>query len=78
MQTVLPSAPRVAQVATRLREEGFVFVPGADMRALLEAEGPLPDWDAFAQSWNALPVDTYMADQGRYRRRRLQSRRRWC
>ena len=28
------------------------------------------DWDRFADSWNDLEVDTYMADGGRYRRRR--------
>src|SRR5206468_652581 len=30
----------------------------------------LADWDAFAASWNRLELDTYMADGGRYRRRR--------
>ena len=70
METVLPTLPRAAQLAARLREDAFAFVPGADMRAMLEADGPLVDWDVFAESWNALPVDAYMADQGRYRRRR--------
>ena len=32
--------------------------------------GSLADWDAFADSWNRLELDTYMADGGRYRRRR--------
>ena len=36
----------------------------------LEAFGALDDWQAFADSWNDLDVDTYMADGGRYRRRR--------
>lgn len=40
------------------------------MRARLEVEGALEDWQAFAASWNDLPLDTYMADHGRYRRRR--------
>ncbi len=39
------------------------------MRDILVAEG-LTDWDSFADSWNDLGVDTYMADGGRYRRRR--------
>ena len=47
--------------------EGFLFTPGADLRAQL---GPLADWDAFVASWNDLALDTYMADGGRYRRRR--------
>jgi len=49
---------------------GFAFVEGAAMRAILEPFGPLTDWDAFADSWNRLELDTYMADGGRYRRRR--------
>ncbi|HVH36403.1 MAG TPA: 2OG-Fe dioxygenase family protein [Tahibacter sp.] len=40
------------------------------MAAQLADCGPLDDWSAFAASWNDMPVDTYMADQGRYRRRR--------
>jgi hypothetical protein len=40
------------------------------MRVLLSAFGNLTDWESFAASWNALELDTYMADGGRYRRRR--------
>lgn len=40
------------------------------MRAALEAVGHLSDWSEFAASWNDLALDTYMADHGRYRRRR--------
>ncbi len=50
--------------------DGFAFVHGATMRTLLEAHGTLADWEAFAQSWNDLGLDTYMADGGRYRKRR--------
>lgn len=50
--------------------EGFAFVPGVAMRQMLEREGSLGDWDSFADSWNRLEVDEYMADGGRYRRRR--------
>ncbi|MEJ0044812.1 MAG: 2OG-Fe dioxygenase family protein [Rhodospirillales bacterium] len=39
------------------------------MRTLLETRG-LTDWARFSDSWNDLGVDTYMADGGRYRRRR--------
>jgi hypothetical protein len=55
------------RLAQMLASDGFAFVRGADMRALL---GPLPDWEAFAASWNDLGLDTYMADGGRYRKRR--------
>ena len=52
-----------------LMHDGFAHVEAADMHAALLAEG-LADWDGFAESWNDLGVDTYMADGGRYRRRR--------
>ena len=50
--------------------DGFTFVEGAAMRAILQTFGSLSDWDSFARSWNRLELDTYMADGGRYRRRR--------
>ncbi|HVY82701.1 MAG TPA: 2OG-Fe dioxygenase family protein [Steroidobacteraceae bacterium] len=40
------------------------------MRELLPPDA-LADWAAFAASWNDLGMDTYMADGGRYRRRRF-------
>ncbi|MBA3503739.1 MAG: 2OG-Fe dioxygenase family protein [Myxococcota bacterium] len=55
-------------LVTRLETDGFAFVEGADMRELLG--GAPADWDAFAASWNELHLDKYMADGGRYRRRR--------
>src|SRR6185437_16215333 len=56
-------------VGAGLREHGFAFVEAAAMAAILERTG-LDDWPAFAESWNDLGLDTYMADGGRYRRRR--------
>jgi hypothetical protein len=53
-----------------LARDGFAFAPAAMMRAQLAATGPLTDWDAFAASWNDLAFDSYLADHGRYRRRR--------
>ncbi len=53
-----------------IAREGFAFVHGGAMRDLLAPYGPLADWTAFADSWNHLELDTYMADGGRYRRRR--------
>jgi hypothetical protein len=41
------------------------------MRTALGRFGTLADWPAFAESWNDLSTDTYMADGGRYRRRRF-------
>jgi hypothetical protein len=50
--------------------EGFAFVRGGPMKNRLAESGPLTDWPAFADSWHRLDVDAYMADGGRYRRRR--------
>ena len=49
---------------------GFARLQPADARACIEACRNLGDWDAFSTSWNDLPHDGYMADGGRYRRRR--------
>ncbi len=55
-----------------VRERGFSFSASATVQAWLLAEDPLAlsDWDDFADSWNGMPLDQYMADGGRYRRRR--------
>ncbi len=53
-----------------VRTDGFTFVHAHEMRALLEQVGGLEDWPAFAASWDDLGPDTYMADGGRYRKRR--------
>jgi hypothetical protein len=64
------SLPPADSVRQAIAQNGYVFVPGTRMRELLAALGPLTDWDRFAASWNDLALDTYMADGGRYRRRR--------
>src|SRR5712692_1277879 len=53
-----------------IAEEGFAFVRSVAMREILAPFGSLRDWAAFTESWNQLELDTYMADGGRYRRRR--------
>jgi hypothetical protein len=58
------------QLTDLLRADGYQFVRAADMRGLLEQAGELTDWPAFAASWDDLGPDTYMADGGRYRKRR--------
>ena len=55
--------------ATALRDDGYVFVRGPEMTAALDP-ARLQDWDRFAGSWDDLGLDTYMADGGRYRKRR--------
>jgi hypothetical protein len=60
----------VADIARLVAKDGFALVRGPAMRGVLEYAG-LADWDSFAASWNDLGVDKYMADGGRYRRRRF-------
>ena len=57
-------------IAERIGRNGFAFVQAPEMRALMETAG-LRDWSTFAASWDNLGVDAYMADGGRYRRRRF-------
>jgi hypothetical protein len=59
-----------AALQTAIARDGFVFVCGAAMRGALARAGSLDDWDDFAASWDDLALDTYMADRGRYRKRR--------
>jgi hypothetical protein len=60
----------IAEIAATIARTGFAFVQAPAMRSALEAER-LRDWNAFAESWDDLGVDTFMADGGRYRRRRF-------
>jgi len=58
-------------IRNALSRAGYSFVEASDMRAALGRFGSLADWPRFAESWNDLQIDTYMADGGRYRRRRF-------
>ena len=57
---------------TTVEKTGFSFCPSAAMQAWLLAQSAdaLSDWHEFTDSWNDMPLDPYMADGGRYRRRR--------
>lgn len=73
MSTAAPTTTAEPQVQDRhaeLLRDGHSFLRGTVLRPLLAAKGSLGDWDAFAASWNDMPLDRYMADGGRYRRRR--------
>jgi hypothetical protein len=52
----------------QLRRDGFAFATHHVMGRLL-GEG-MADWPAFADSWNDLGPDDYLAAKGRHRRRR--------
>lgn len=62
--------PDIQTLTDTLRGEGHVRLEADRTRALLAAGGPLDDWDGFCASWCEMPVDGYLADGGRYRKRR--------
>jgi hypothetical protein len=68
MQHTLDAAAKALQSA--IAREGFAFVHAPAMRESLASFGTLADWPSFSESWHDLAIDTYMADGGRYRRRR--------
>ena len=63
-------SPTSRRLETTIARDGFVFGSSDAMRGTIAGYGSLGDWPRFADSWNQLAVDTYMADGGRYRRRR--------
>ncbi|MBV8165350.1 MAG: 2OG-Fe dioxygenase family protein [Alphaproteobacteria bacterium] len=74
MRTSSPSAAATREpgrtLLSAIERRGYAFLEADAMWSLLAAAGSLDDWAAFAASWNDLALDTYMADGGRYRRRR--------
>jgi hypothetical protein len=56
------------RLAGAIAADGFAFQRRTEMRRTLD--GSLSDWASFAASWDDLGLDTYMADGGRYRKRR--------
>lgn len=65
------SKPGIADsLAARLCRDGFAHAGAAEIEALLAQHGGTADRACFAASWDDLGLDIYMADGGRYRRRR--------
>jgi hypothetical protein len=62
--------PDQPALQAKLLRDGFAFVHADSMRELLDQPQALGDWPAFVASWNDLAIDTYIAAQGRLRRRR--------
>jgi hypothetical protein len=56
-------------IESALSAQGFAHVSAPGMAHVLARQG-FCGWPGFAASWNDLSVDSYMADGGRYRRRR--------
>ena len=66
----MSARPPQAALHAEMAAEGFARLPAERMQALLGAEATA-GLAAFAASWNRLEVDAFMADGGRYRRRRI-------
>ena len=67
-------AGRIAgdDLAARIARDGFALTQAAETTTLLTAHSLDPAaFPAFAESWNDLGLDRFMADGGRYRRRRF-------
>ncbi|PZW46571.1 hypothetical protein C8P66_10968 [Humitalea rosea] len=64
-----PASLPVPPALAGLDGAGFAHVRPETMQALLGADRP--ELDTFAASWDRLETDGFMADGGRYRRRRL-------
>lgn len=62
----------LTDIAAQLSRRDFLFVDARDTIALLSeiAAAPIGDDQLFLDSWNRLQQDEYMADGGKYRKRR--------
>ena len=60
-----------AKVREEIKRSGFAFVTGAEITATITSGGVVSHWNILADSWNNLGLDRYMADGGRYQRRRI-------
>ena len=64
--------PELDGLCRLMAREDRCTLSGHEVEALLRRRSPdaLADWDEFRASWSRMPIDGYMADGGRYRRRR--------
>lgn len=70
--TALVRHKQIEELYAQIAQQGFCFAAGAVMHEWLTQSNieALNDWPVFAASWDDMPLDQYMADGGRYRRRR--------
>lgn len=68
-KSLAPAEASLQEVVDAVRPQGFTFLRAPSSEQLFRQRG-LADWAGFAASWNDLGLDKYMADGGRYRRRR--------
>lgn len=60
----------IAELVPAIAEQGHVLLRREQMLAKFASAIAPDDWAGFAASWDDMPLDAYMADGGRYRRRR--------
>ncbi|MFB8082576.1 2OG-Fe dioxygenase family protein [Streptomyces sp. NPDC056013] len=62
----------VEEIAESLSSRSYDLISGEKVKQLLlqRSETAVDDLEAFRDSWSRMPLDSYMADGGRYRRRR--------
>ncbi|MFV8129270.1 2OG-Fe dioxygenase family protein [Streptomyces syringium] len=62
----------VEEICESVSSKSYFYLAGESVGELLRRRdaNALQDWDSFQSSWNNMPLDGYMADGGRYRRRR--------
>lgn len=65
-----PVPASIADLVTAVADQGHVLLRRRDTLMKLAAAIEPGDWATFAASWADMPLDAYMADGGRYRRRR--------
>ncbi len=65
------AGPQSLMFESEIADHGFAFVHADATRQALEQAGALTDWPAFAASWNDLPLDQYLPEDARLRRRRF-------
>lgn len=63
------SPPDTSTLRIRLQQHGFAFLTAEVMHQWLPVD-ELSDWPQFVASWGDLAADSYLAAQGRHRRRR--------
>ena len=63
---------QITEVITRLDQDDYLFVDSSEVIAMLSemATVPIGADQVFLDSWNQLEEDPYMADGGKYRKRR--------
>lgn len=59
---------QTTELTQHILRTGFALVPASECPVAVDAQSA--QWATFAATWDDLATDTYMADQGRYRRRR--------